>query len=64
MPFDYLQQPEIRELSSVMALGNVDCTVPFAQLHPKAIRHMIFHTSQVTEIVCNNITIEGGYECC
>ena len=28
MPFDYLQQPEISELSSVMAFGNVDCTVP------------------------------------
>ena len=41
MPFDYLQQPELSELSSVMALGNVDCTVPFARLHPKAICHMI-----------------------
>lgn len=41
MPVYHLQQPVIRELYSVMALGNSDCAVPTAHLHPKAIRHMI-----------------------
>ena len=56
LPFDFLQQQEVRTAFSVMGNGSVDCTVPFTMLHPVRIRHYIIEIySAIKNIICEAI---------
>jgi hypothetical protein len=41
LSFNFLQQPEVRSMMSVMGNGNSDTTVPYALLNPSRVRHYI-----------------------
>ena len=52
IPFDFLQQPEVRAAMSIMGNGSADCTIPFMMLHPLRIRHYIIEIySALKEII-------------
>ena len=56
IPFDFLQQSEVRTTLSVMGNGNQDTTVPFAILNPIRIRHYIVEVySAVKNIIFSAI---------
>ena len=52
IPFDFLQQPEVRTTMSIMGNGVPESTVPFAMLNPVRIRH---HIVEIYSVVKNNI---------
>ena len=56
IPFDFLQQPEVRTTLSVMGNGNQDTIVPFAMLNPNRRRHYIVEVySAIKSIMCTAI---------
>ena len=56
LPFDFLQQQEVRTAFSIMGNGSAECTVPFTMLHPVRIRHYIIEIySAVKNIICGAI---------
>ena len=56
IPFDFLQQPEVRTSMSVMGNGNLESIVPFAMLNPLRIRHYIIEIyAAVKSLICGSI---------